>query len=240
LKSEKETKLDKMTSAIQLLLNIYHNNDVSSKRIRSEIKKTIHTLLSPDHWGEEHAVSERAEEFIKYFPRNKYKKRLELSSWDDLGKEYLQVRDKEEQTGKKHDGFRGLILEHIILRSDIMDLLLKCNHDDPDEVKTIIRKTKCAVIHWEENDKLNEEYESERPDPIQAYKYAEITLKFPSGYKDLSDFIDSGWVNENIKNLYPKKRKKIKKQSWTYPKPVTVKEFDAQRYSGWTNIKAKW
>jgi hypothetical protein len=202
MKSEKETKLDNMTFAIQSLLNIYHNNDISSKRIKAEIKKTIHTLLSPDHWGEEHAVSKKAEEFIKDFPRNKYKKRLELSSWDDLKKEYLQVRDKEEQTGKKHDGFRGLILEHIILRSDIMYLLLKCNHDDPEEIKKIIRETKCAVIHWEEDVTLNLKYKYNRPDPIKAYdEYAKIKL---INYKDMSAFIGKEgeeWIKKNIMSL---------------------------------------
>ena len=187
------SNLAEMTTVIQSLLRIY-NTPNSSDKIKEVIYKTIHTLLSPDHWGEKHAVSEKAQKFVK---TTKYKKPLDSSSWADLGHKELKVDDK-----KGHNGTRGLILEHIILRGDIMDLLLKCNPDDKKEIEKIIRNTKCAVIHWKEDDELTKNKKgNKRPNPIQAYEEAKVKLIYPDG-KDISQFIDLDWVEKKIASLY--------------------------------------
>jgi hypothetical protein len=193
------SNLNEMTFVIQSLFKIY--KEISSEKVQDEIIKTIKTLLSPDFWGERHAVSLKAQKFAK---KKGYNKPLELSSWNDLGNKKLKDREnKIRHNDKKHNGTRGLILEHIILRSDIIKLLLNCNLANPNEIRKIVENTRCAVIHWEEDDKLTEDgYGDKRPNPKEAYE--EINLLFPSGYKNISDFIDLNWVNENIKSLYIK------------------------------------
>jgi len=196
---ENEKKLDEMTSIIQSLLKI-HREISSEKKLKGKIEHTIKTLLSPDFWGEKHAVSLKAQEFAK---NNGYTKPLELSSWDELGNKDLKVKREIKDKKRKHNGTRGLILEHIILRSDIMDLLFKCDIKNLNEIKEIVEHTRCAVIHWEEDDELTEDgYGDKRSDPKKAYE--KINLIFPSGYKDISDFIDQDWVKERIESLYSK------------------------------------
>jgi hypothetical protein len=186
------SNIKEMTTVIQSLLKIH--KEISSEKVKDEIVKTIKTLLSPDFWGEKHAVSKKAQEFAK--DKGYTKKPLELSSWNDLGH-----KDLKDDKKKGHNGTRGLILEHIILRSDIMKLLLKCKPDDKKEIEKIIKHTKCAVIHWEEDDELTYDgYGDERSNPKEAYK--KIKLIFPPGYKNISDFIDAGWVKNKIASLY--------------------------------------
>jgi hypothetical protein len=220
MKSSDLFSLDKMTSVIQSLLIIIRKFS-SSKKVQNEIKKTIKTLLSPDFWGEKHAVSKEAQKFVKenneHIDRRKYPKTLASSSWNDLGNKYLKVKKEEKEKGniKNHNGLRGLILEHIILRSDILDLLLECDPDnDYDKIKDIISHTKCAVIKWTEDDELTKNKKgSDRGDPIDAYK--KIKLIFPDDYNDISHFIDSEWVNKNITNnskLYSENGKRVKKK----------------------------
>jgi len=194
MKSKKsKSNLSEMTTVIQSLLKLI-KEDISSGIVRDEIVKTIKTLLSPDFWGKKHAVSLEALKFAK--KKGYTKEDLESSSWNDLGHKALKDKEK-----KGHNGTRGLTLEHIILRSDIMKLLLECNSDDKKEIEKIIKHTKCAVIFWEEDDELTRNgYGDKRKDPIEAYK--KIELEFPDDYKNLSDFIDSGWVEKKIASLY--------------------------------------
>jgi len=187
MKSKSKISLDEMTSIITSLLRICKNNP--SKRVQAKIKHTIKTLLSPDFWGKEHAVSEKALKFAKV--KGYTQKDLSTSSWDNLGDKELKDEKKEKLNGK-----RGLILEHIILRSDLLKLLLECDLRNSKEIKKIIGKTKCAVIHWKENAGLKK-YERKRPDPKEAYKKIKLI-----GYKDISDFIDLNWVYKKITPLY--------------------------------------
>jgi len=192
MKSKKSiSNLPEMTTVIQSLLKTHKN--ISSEIVQDEIEKTIKTLLSPDFWGKKHAVSLKAQKFAK--KEGYTKEDLESFSWNDLGRKALKDKNK-----KGHNGTRGLTLEHIILRSDIMKLLLKCNLDNKKEIEKIISHTKCAVIFWREDDELTKDgYGDERKDPIEAYK--KIELEFPDGINNISDFIDSSWVEKKIASL---------------------------------------
>jgi hypothetical protein len=194
-KKKNISNLHEISTTIQSLLKI--RNNVASEKLKDGIKKTIHTLLSPDLWGQKHTVSEKAQKFAD---KMKYKKNLSSCSWDDLGHECFI-----DKTKQKHNGKRGLILEHIILRSDIIDLLFNCDLDDIKNIKEIVKQTKCAVIHWREDDKLKPR--NKRSDPINAYdEVAKIKL---IKYKNMSEFIGkegSKWIDEKI-NFLPKYKK---------------------------------
>jgi len=126
----------------------------------------------------------------KFADSNGYTKDLATTTWKQLGNKLLQDPKKINKNGK-----RGLTLEHVILRSDIMNLLLKCDHTNSNKIKTIVSNTRCAVIHWEEDAELNIDYGRKRPDPKEAYAGIELI-----DYKDISGFIDLNWVYKNIKN----------------------------------------
>ena len=188
---EKYLLLNEMSFTIKALLDIYNNEKVSSDKIKKDIYKTIHTLLSPDKWGEKHAVSIMAREFAK---ENKFTKELEKVSWDDLG----NAKDEKKTTG---NGKRGLILEHIVPRKYLMDWLFRCNCDQK-TIKLILEKTKCVVIHWEEDKRLRDyKLSSKRPNPAKAYyEIAQIKLE---GLKKIDDIIK--WVGFEDVSEFEKK-----------------------------------
>ena len=179
--------IHEMAYAIKALLEIYCDKK-TPKVVKDEIKKSIHTLLSPDKWGGKNAVSEKAQAFAD---ERKFKTPLSEMSWRQLG--HNKLKDKEK---KDVNGTRGLILEHIIPRHYIFDFLVASDRTIA-EIEKIIDITKCAVIDWKEDVKLNElGFAEERPDPKEAYGKAEIKLK---DIKDMNDFINLSFFQSKLR-----------------------------------------
>ena len=180
--------IHEMAYSIKALLEIYSDKKIP-KVVKDEIKKSIHTLLSPDKWGGSNAVSEKAQAFAD---DKKFEKPLSGMSWGQLGHSKLKVPGK-----KDANGTRGLILEHIIPRHYIFDFLLKCDRTIA-EIERIINITKCAVIHWEEDLELNKlGFAVNRPDPKKAYQKARIKL---NGFNDMNDFMSLSFFESKVKD----------------------------------------
>ena len=184
------SEFENMALAVQALLKAY--NKSNEKKVKDAFKKSIHTLLSSDLWGEPNKVSVKAQKFAD---ERGFKKDLESATWNQLGDNCLKDQEKVNANGK-----RGLILEHVVPRHYLTEWLIACDRNDLEKIKYIMKKTKCAVIHYEEDRVLETK---DRPNPANAYfDDAKINLIGIKTKKELIDWIGFETIEEVEKIIY--------------------------------------